>query len=296
MASIHDEEDRIRKELSQTYPANVATKYRSYPDYHPAEELIVSDGLHYLGKFAYKDGCWGKEAGDEETQWKKACEKKRGLVVLTKDLNLGKHDPKDTAKLIWDIREDHGRDNNDDNDKDPTPSAAAFYENLRRWIYGLMTMSDSGEMPEYPTTEDAQTHFEKEPWVRMNLKKEAGKSSVTTTILRAHIKATKESLKKQLKLYEGASIYLDCGYKEGRKLLEELYGDIVPFGSDKDPWIYYSEGHHFIIVNSYHPSYSRLWGESKRKEYYNEMREAVQTFFKEYFKEHTNFFEGRKRD
>ena len=128
-----------------------------------------------------------------------------------------------------------------------------------------MTMSDSGEMPEYPTTEDAQTHFEKEPWVRMNLKKEAGKSSVTTTILRAHIKATKESLKKQLKLYEGASIYLDCGYKEGRKLLEELYGDIVPFGSDKDPWIYYSEGHHFIIVNSYHPSYSRLWGREQAK-------------------------------
>lgn len=293
MASIHDEEDRIRKELSQgnpPYPDNVDTKYRSYPDYHPAEELIVPDGLHYLGKFAYKDGRWGREAGDEEKQWEKACEKKRGLVVLTKDLNLGEHDPKDPAKLIWDIREDHGRDNNDDNDKDPTPSAAAFYENLRRWIYGLMTMSDSGEMPEYPATKDAQTHFEKEPWVRMNLKKEAGENKVPDPVLRAHIAASKKYLLDQLELYEGASIYLDCAIGEGRKLLEELYGGIVSF--DHDEWIYYSEGDHFIIVNSHHPSYPRLRGESKRKEYYNEMRKAVQAFFKE----HSNFFEGLKRD
>ena len=293
MASIREEEDRILKELSSLgnlpYPDNVDGKYRSYPDHHPSKELIVQDGLHYLGKFSY-NGCWGRKSGDEEERWKDVCDQKRGLVVLTKDLNLGKHDPKDTAKLIWDIREDHGRDNNDGNDKDSVPSTAPFYENLRRWIYGLMTMSDSGEMPEYPTNEEAQTHFEEEPWVRMNLKKEAGKSSITPTILRRHIKESKTYLLKQLKLYKGASIYLDCASREGRKLLEELYGDIVPFGSDKDPWIYYSEKPSFIIINSYHPSYSHLWGESKRKEYYRDMREAVQAFFMA----HPNFFKDEK--
>lgn len=146
-------------------------------------------------------------------------------------------------------------------------------------------MSDSGEMPEYPTTEDAQKHFEEEPWVRMNLKKEAGKSNVTHTILRAHIKATKESLKEQLKLYEGASIYLDCAIREGRKLLEELYGDIVPFGDDEYPWVYYSEKHRFIVIDSYHPTCRK-----KREENYNNMSDAVRAFFKE----HHNFFKDEK--
>lgn len=288
MASIHDEEDRIRKELSETYPTNVDTKYRSYPDYHPAEELIVSDGLHYLGDLSHDERCWGRKPGDEEERWKDICEQKRGLVVLTKDLNDAE---------VWDIRMDHGRDNNTAN---PTPSRKGFYENLRRWIYGLMTMSDSGEMPEYPTTEDAQKYFEEEPWVRMNLKKEAGKSRVTPTVLRAHVKATKESLKKQLKLYEDASIYLDCAIREGRKLLKELYGDIVPFGDDESPWVYYSEKHRFIVIDSYHPTaweYGNTRQRVSEEDYYNEMRKAVQAFFKEYFKEHnTNFFEVRKRD
>ena len=34
--------------------------------------------------------------------------------------------------------------------------------------------------------------------------------------------------------------------------------------------------------DSHHPSYPKLRGESKQKDYYNEMREAVQAFFKEY--------------
>lgn len=275
MASIHKKEDQILKELSDKYPANVDRKYRSYPDHHPTEELIVPDGLHYLGELSYeKNGCWGRNPGDEEERWKDTCDQSRGLVVLTKDLNDAE---------IWDIRIDHGRKNNIAN---PTPSRKRFHENLRRWIYGLMTMNDSGEMPEYPTTEDAQEHFVEQPWVRMNLKKERGKDAVTYPVLDAHIAASKEFLQKQLELYKDASIYLDCAKGRGRKLLKELYGDIIPFGDDEDPWIYYSEKPRFIIVNSHHPSAPRLWGESKRKECYSDIRKAVQAFFAE----HPNFF------
>ena len=275
MASIHEGEDRILKKLSETYPTNVDRKYRSYPDHHPAEKLIVSDGLHYLGTFSYEEnGCWKRVSGEEEKRWKDICGQNRGLVVLTKDLNDSE---------VWDMRMDHGRKNGDRNAE---PSSGAFYENLRRWIYGLITMSDSGEMPEYPTNEEAQKHFEEEPWVRVNLKKEAGKGSITPTVLRRHIKAAQESLKEQLKLYEGASVYLDCTRREGIKLLKERYKDIKAFGGGNDEWIYYSEEHHFIIVNSYHPSYSHLWGESKRKAYYKKMRKAVQAFFVK----HPNFF------
>ena len=275
MASIHKKEDQILKELSDKYPANVDRKYRSYPDHYLTEELIVSDGLHYLGEFSYEEnGCWKRGPADEEERWKDICDQKRGLVVLTKDLN----DPE-----VWDMRMDHGRKNGDRNAE---PSSGAFHENLRRWMYGLMRMSDSGEMPEYPTREEAQKYFEEKPWVKMNLKKEAGEGSLADDALDAHIAASKEFLQKQLELYKDASIYLDCAKGRGRKLLKELYGDIIPFGDDEDPWIYYSEKTRFIIVNSHHPSAPRLWGESKRKECYSDMRKAVQAFFAE----HPNFF------
>jgi putative uncharacterized protein (fragment) len=266
MASIREEEDRILKELSQgnpPYPDNVDRKYRSYPDHHPSKELIVPDGLHYLGLLSHVNGCWERIPGDEEKRWEDICDQQRGLVVLTKDLN---------DDLVWDIRMDHGRKNNIAN---PTPSKKGFHENLRRWIYGLMTMSDSGEMPEYPTTEDAQEHFEKEPWVRMNLKKERGKGSVKDHVLHAHIEATKESLKEQLKLYKGASIYIDCAKGEGIELLKQIYPDITPFSSGEKPRISYSGKHRFIIIDSHHPSYPRM----KRRTYYDDMKKAVQAFF-----------------
>lgn len=281
MASIRKEEDRILKELSSQgnppYPANVDRKYRSYPD-RPTEELIVPDGLHYLGELSYEEnGCWKREPADEkEKRWKAICDQKRGLVVLTKDLNDDE---------VWDMRMDHGRKNYIAN---PTPSRKRFHENLRRWIYGLMTMNDSGEMPEYPTTEDAQEHFVEQPWVKMNLKKELGTGSLDDDTLRAHIAASKKYLLEQLKLYEGASIYIDCAKGEGTELLKQIYSDITSFSSGEKPRISYSEKYCFIIIDSHHPSYPKL----KRRTYYDDMKKAVQTFFEK--EEHSNFFKDEK--
>jgi len=289
MASIHEEEDRILKELSSLgnppYPANVDRKYRSYPD-RPIEELIVPDGLHYLGELSYEEnGCWGRKPGDEEKRWKDICGQKRGLVVLAKDLNDAE---------VWDMRMDHGRKNGDGNAE---PSSDAFHENLRRWIYGLMTMSDSGKMPEYPTNKEAQKHFEENPWVKMNLKKERGKGSLDDDALRAHIAASKKYLLEQLKLYEGASIYIDCAKGEGTELLKQIYPKITTFSSGDKPRIsyLYSEKYRFIIIDSHHPSAwehdnMRQW--ISEEDYYNKMREAVQAFFED--EEHSNFFKDEK--
>jgi putative uncharacterized protein (fragment) len=258
MASIHEEEDRILEELSNNCPASID------------KDKLVPDGLHYLGKLSYEEnGCWERDPGNEEERWEDICDQKRGLVVLTKDLN---------DDQVWDIRIDHGRKNNI---ADPTPSRKGFYENLRRWIYGLMTMSDSGEMPEYPTTEDVQGHFVEQPWVRMNLKKELGKGSVRDSVLHANIEATKESLKEQLKLYRRASIYIDCAKGEGIELLKQMYPDIISFSSGEKPRISYSEEYRFIIIDSHHPSYPRM----KRRTYYDDMKKAVQDFFQK----HHNF-------
>ena len=272
MASIHEEENRILKELSQNCP--------SWID----KDKLVPDGLHYLGKVSSEGGYWEREPGDEEQKWRELCKQKRGLVVLTKDLN-------DTQ--VWDIRMELGRDNNNPDINNPTPSTTKFYENLRRWRYGIMTMSESGEMPEYPTTEEAQEHFVEQPWVRMNLKKERGKEGLKDDVLDAHIAASKEYLQKQLKLYEGASIYLDCAKSRSIELLKQIWPDITPFSFEGKPRIYYSEERRFIIIDSHHPSaweYDNMRQRISEEDYYNEMRKAVQAFFKE----HPNFLQTKK--
>ena len=250
--NIHDEEDRI----FGAYQARLQQKGLS--------DEVSADGLHYLGRFVYSDfGTWGRERGDEEAKWAEACRQKRGLVVLTKDLN---------DEEAWDIREEHGRKNGT---TVPTPSGIAFYRNLRTWVYGLVSMNEQGVMPAWPDARVAQAHFEETAWVRMNLKKVPGGSTLATKVLQDYIGEFKDLLLEQLALYAGASIYVDCANREGVALLRELYADVRAFGTDADPWIYYSEKGQFIVVNTYHPSYVGL-GQA----HYDNMREAVADFFK----------------
>ncbi len=256
MESIHQQEERIFKEFQKLLDNGKG---------------VSGDGLHYLGEFYYANGYWGRLPGNEETEWKSYCNKKRGLVILTKDLN---------DDIAWDIREEHGRKNNSE---EPTASIQyTFYRNLRCWIYGLLNIDRDGLMPEYPATDVAQECFETCPWVRINLKKVPGESSIKKQVLADYVQTSRALLLRQLEIYNGASIYLDCTRLHGTELLRALYPDVKAFGEGNDEWIYFSEKQHFIIVNSYHPSYSIPGGEAA---YYNRMREAVHAFLRE----HPNF-------
>lgn len=85
METIHKQEELIFKEYQALLDDN---------------REISPDGLHYLGAFYYTDNCWGRYCGDEEKLWQSFCKLKRGLVILTKDLN---------DSIAWDIREEHAR-------------------------------------------------------------------------------------------------------------------------------------------------------------------------------------------
>lgn len=250
MIDIHKQEDNI---------------FHSYKAKLGLNSEVSSDGLHYLGDFYYLDSFWGRNPGTEEEKWREYCQNKRGLVILTKDLN---------DESAWDIREEHGRKNGC---SAPTPSIQyAFYRNLRSWIYGLLNIDKEGNMPLFPNTLIAQECFENEPWVRINLKKIPGKSSIPNSTLQRYISEFKSLLLEQLSIYKDASIYLDCSRKNGIALLKELYPDITAFGDGSDEWIYYSLNSKKVIINSYHPSYRAL---GSPEDYYNRMRDAVKAFF-----------------
>lgn len=252
MAFIHQREELI---------------FEEYQKLLGDDQEVSTDGLHYLGEFYYKNGYWGRLPGNEEAEWMRYCGQKRGLVVLTKDLN------DDTA---WDIREEHGRQNGNPN---PTPTNHIFYRNLRRWVYALLNMNNEGNVPKFPDIKTAQECFETNPWVRINLKKVPGGNSVTNQTLAQYIREFRPLLLNQLEIYKGATIYLDCTRLYGTELLRELYPGVKAFGDGNDEWIYFSEKQHFIIVNSYHPSCLLYGGEEA---YYNRMRNAIHSFFLEY--------------
>ena len=114
----------------------------------------------------------------------------------------------------------------------------------------------------------------------MNLKKVPGGSSIDNGLLAQYVDKFRSLLQKQLVIYKDASIYLDCTRRCGIDLLRELYPDIKAFGDGDDEWIYFSEKHPFIIVNSYHPSYRHFSGGEEA--YYNRMRKAIRSFFQGY--------------
>lgn len=247
MRSIHAEEERV---------------HQAYRELLPAGTEMSPDGLHFLGNFRYNNECWGREPGDEERLWRQTCARSRGLVVIAKDLNDSE---------AWDIRQESGRENGCEM---PTPTSQLFYRNLRRWVYGLLEMSREGVMPGFPDTDVAQRAFETEPWVRINLKKIPGGSSISGAELRRYVETYRGPLLSQLKIYEDASIYLDCTLGSGIELLRELYPDLTVYRA-ADDWIYFSERQRIMVINSYHPSYHPKGGEEL---YYNNMRRAVQDF------------------
>lgn len=220
-----------------------------------------------MGKRTYTNGYWYVEAGDEESEWRNACKARRGLVILTKDLN----DPENP----WDIRGEHGLKNRVSTE---TPALVKFYQNLRFWIYLFSNLKSDGSTPELPSVEEAQDFFFTHPFVRLNLKKVAGTSYISNDVLKRYINETESLLIEQLKLYSDASIYLDCTRRHGLELLKKIYPDIQAFGEHHDEWIFYSMKSKVIIVNSYHPSYPQI----AIREYYNDMRKALKSFFEEY--------------
>ena len=232
---------------------------------------ISYDGLHFLGDIFIKDGCWGRMEGNEEEMWFKACARRKGLVIITKELN----DPGNP----WDIRLETARRNFVE---PAVPSGILFYKNLRNWVYCLLNIDGRGKTPDCPSVEVAQEWFENSPMVRINIKKSPGEGSTKyKSLSRIYEDKNMHSLlKEQLELYKDASIYLDCTRKWGIAYLMELYPDLRSFGDGDDEWIYYSEENKFIVINSYHPSYRLLNGDYA-DEYYRKMQFAIRCFFKD---------------
>lgn len=237
-----------------------------------AQDFCPNGGLLFRGKFylnepdEYNQYTWGRHSGNECSLWCNSCKR---LMILTKDLNDDE---------LWDIREESGGrynmfENRVPQDDELLYKGIPFYRKINRWVYGIYNESHG----KYPAFNDIKNEYNKlgrfyenAPLVRINCKREVGKSSVENHVLKNAMNKDKLFLTEQLKLYK-ANIILCCGYTEktGNIILnfvrENYLHDLKEVESTED-WIYFSNKLNTIVINSYHPSATILDDESSYDE------------------------------
>lgn len=218
---------------------------------------LAPDGLLYRGRFVYNDGYWSREPGNEDVIWERA---KRRVLILTKDLN---------DEEAWDIRAETGRNNF--SGENNVVVSAPFYKNLMRWVYGLLTIDANGHAKSFAEIDSQgvyQPFYDQAPVARVNCKKQVGKSSIETSVLKSYMERYKDLLVKQIAAYD-ANILLCCGASEAIKdfVAEHYLTDLVKLNN----WVYYSPQTHKMVIDSWHPTYT---GDTHEK-MYSDMMKAI---------------------
>ena len=167
-------------------------------------------------------------------------------LFLTKDQNAGDEE-------AWAVRGETGRSN-----KDSCSIRYQFYRNLMYILYGIINSEDTLCGYEDFTNEQAIQTYDNASVARINVKKQAGGSSIDNNTLKAHIERDKEFLIEQITALD-ADVLICCGYSEsiedtGNIILNFLSKEIYNF-TKIDEWIYYDDKTKKVAINAWHLSY-----------------------------------------
>lgn len=200
-------------------------------------------------------------------------------LFLTKDQNAGDEEEKEA----WDVRSETGRSNTDS-----CSIRSRFYRNLMYILYGLINSTDTLCGYEDFTNEQAIQAYDSAPLARINVKKQAGGSSIDNNTLKKCIERDKEFLIEQISALD-ADVLICCGYSEsiedtGNIILNFLIKNIYNFTRINE-WIYYDDKTKKVAINAWHLSYI---GISQQKFY-----EGLVTAYHKFIIEHPDFIKHR---
>ena len=242
------------------------------------EPNFAPDGILYRGKpedyATYSEFTENKEK--ENKLWSEAPIR---YMFLTKDQNAWGED-------AWDVRGETGR-----KQKDSESIPYRFYRNLMYILYGLTHSRDKLCGYDDFTNQQAIKEYDEAPLARINVKKQAGSSSIANGRLEQYINDYKDLLKKQVELLD-ADVLVCCGYSESvgetgnliLNFLKENVYDLKKF----DDWIYVEKEDDKvkrIAINAWHLSYS---GVSQRDFY-----EGVVSSYHNFIQKHPEFVKHR---
>lgn len=232
---------------------------------------FASDGIMFRGEIEQNER-WSNPEKENEL-WENAPIR---YLFLTKDQNCWN-------KAAWDVRSETGRSN-----EDSCSIQYRFYRNLMYILYGIINSEDTLCGYEDFTNEQAIQTYDSAPLARINVKKQAGGSSIDNNTLKEHIERYKEFLVEQITALD-ADVLICCGYSEsiedtGNIILNFLIKEIYNFTKINE-WIYYDDKTKKVAINAWHLSYRGV----KQKDFF----EGLVTAYHKFIIEHQDFCKHR---
>lgn len=241
----------------------ILNEWRKSNEEH-GETRFADDGIMFRGQI--DDNGTERYESDNNQENKMWNEFPLRILFLTKDQNAGEYD-------AWDVR------------GEIVNLSYAFFRNLMYQLYGLVNTKPGYKADYKFTNEQAIELYNTFPIARINVKKEAGASSVSNNTLRFYIERDSKFLKEQI-LNLDADIIVCCGYSEnveesGNLLLNFLKNECEYnfIRQDDDGWIYYddNENNPKIAINNWHFS-----ARKNSEEWYDQMIYAYHRFLEKH--------------
>lgn len=254
---------------------SILQKWKEHIEKVEKDPKFASDGIMFRGEIDQNERYSNPEKENE--LWENAPIR---YLFLTKDQNAG--DDEKEAKA-WDVRSETGRSNTDS-----CSIRYQFYRNLMYILYGIINSEDTLCGYEDFTNEQAIQTYDNAPLARINVKKQAGGSSIDNKTLKEHIERDKEFLVEQISALD-ADVIICCGYSEsiedtGNIILNFLNKEIYNF-TKIDEWIYYDDKTKKVAINAWHLSYRGV----SQKDFF----EGLVTAYHKFIIEHQDFCKHR---
>ena len=254
---------------------SILQKWKEHIEKVEDDPKFASDGIMFRGEIDQNERYSNPEKENE--LWENAPIR---YLFLTKDQNAG--DEKDAK--AWDVRSETGRSN-----KDSCSIRYQFHRNLMYILYGIINSEDTLCDYEDFTNEQAIQTYDSAPLARINVKKQAGGSSIDNNKLKTYIERDKEFLIEQISALD-ADVLICCGYSEsiedtGNIILNFLIKEIYNFTKINE-WIYYDDKTKKVAINAWHLSYNR--GVSQK-----DFFEGLVTAYHKFIIEHQDFCKHR---
>lgn len=152
-----------------------------------------------------------------------------------------------------------------------------FWRNILTLAYGLVNTDEDS----YPGYSDASDYESREyvanniPFAFVNIKKQAGDSSVSNKVLRQYARRYEEELKEELREILCPNVIYCCG--TSGIVMDEIYDDLDFEKIDDKGYIFYCQDEDILLIAGHHPT-ARM---SNRDIYENAM-EAYSDFLEDY--------------
>ena len=256
---------------------SILQKWKEHNEKVEKNPNFASDGIMFRGEI-------DQYSADQNERWPNP-EKENELwenapiryLFLTKDQNA-------RGGAAWDVRGETGRSN-----EDSCSIREQFYRNLMYILYGIIHSEDTLCGYEDFTNEQAIQTYDSAPLARINVKKQAGGSSIGNNTLKTYIERDKEFLIEQITALD-ADVLICCGYSEsiedtGNIILNFLNKEIYNFTKINE-WIYYDDKTKKVAINAWHLSYNR--GVSQK-----DFFEGLVTAYHQFVIKHPDFIKHR---